>query len=88
MRVRSTVGTPRALSSNRIICPSIADSLESFEETTTAASSGDARATASSVTAQSDFRIFGNLGLGAAWCEPHVVDCRPARQARYDGDNR
>ena len=50
MRERSMVAMPAALSIRRIICPSIADSLESLEETTTAAGSAGAAVSASTAT--------------------------------------
>ena len=49
---------PSALSSKRIMCPIIADSLDSFEETTTAPDTGLDSAGASTKAAQSVCRKF------------------------------
>src|ERR1700730_12180888 len=85
--VRSTVWIPFAFSSRRIISPIIADSLESFEETTTAAGSGADTVSASAAATYSDFRMFATPHpLPTAWghdhAAPHTVGCRCARQGQ------
>src|SRR5205823_7132824 len=49
---------PCAFSSSRIICPIIADSLESFEETTTAAASAGEAPRARTAATHSDFSML------------------------------
>src|SRR6202163_267635 len=85
--VRSTVQIPFEFSSRRIISPIIADSLESFEETTTAACSGGDTVSASAAAMHSDFRMFATRHpLPTVRADdraaPHTVGCCPARQAR------
>src|ERR1700730_6438707 len=98
--VRSTVWIPFAFSSRRIISPIIADSLESFEETTTAAGSGGDTVSASATAMHSDFRMFAtphplptarNLRSRSAAhcrlppCASRVAQSRvPPRRALYD----
>ena len=82
--MRSTVAMPSAFSSSRIIWPIIADSLESFEDTTTAACDCGDAPSASAAATHSDFRMFatGHLHAGRQdRFEPrlHVVGCRRAR---------
>src|SRR6202140_4808959 len=64
--VRSSVWIPFAFSSRRIISPIIADSLESFEETTTAACSGGDTVRPSAPATHSDFRRFTRRPLPTA----------------------
>src|SRR6266436_8474022 len=82
--VRSTVWIPAALSSSRIICPIITDSLDSFEDTTTAACAEPRPLSASSAATLRDFSSFDKrrLHLGPS---AQVVGCCRARQARDRG---
>src|SRR5258706_8743544 len=78
--VRSTVWMPAALSNSRIICPIITDSLESFEETTTAACDGLGPPSASSAATIRQFRSLSNFDKQRLHrADPHklsVVDVR------------
>src|SRR5467141_1403466 len=101
--VRSTVWIPFAFSSRRIISPIIADSLESFEETTTAAGSGADTVSASAAATHSDLRMFATChplptargpSRSAAHCRLLLCASRaaqsrvPLRAALYDGGQR
>src|ERR1700720_2736742 len=88
--VRSTVRIPFAFSSRRIISPIIADSLESFEETTTAACSGGDTVSASAAAMHSDFRMFATrhplpTACGHDRAAPHTVGYSCARQGQRNG---
>ena len=77
--MRSTVWMPSAFSIRRIIWPIIADSLESFEETTTAACSWGDPVSASAAATQSDCRMFATGHLHADHqdrFEPRRARCR------------
>jgi hypothetical protein len=68
---------PAALSSSRIICPIITDSLESFEETTTAACAGLGPPSASSAATLRNFSSFDKRLLHTA--DPHKLSVVAAR---------
>src|ERR1700733_7751197 len=75
--MRSIVAIPSAFSSRRIMWPIMADSLESFEDTTTAACNcGDAPSARAAAT-HNDFRM---LATGHLHADCHGVGCRAARQ--------
>src|SRR3974390_24550 len=84
--MRSTVSIPFASSSSRIMWPIIADSVDSFDQTTTPARAGATAASASSTARLSDrsrLRTCPPCARGTrrrTWS--HVVGCRAARQAR------
>jgi hypothetical protein len=89
--VRSTVWIPCAFSSSRIISPIIADSLESFEETTTAAGSGADSPRARTAATHSDFAMLDRrhprsgrrrLVHSGAQCRLPVCASRAALPAR------
>src|SRR5512133_1851130 len=91
--MRSTVGMPRSSSSRRIIWPSIADSLDSFDETTTGRAPAACAGPAANSSIPAIMIVCRNLanaasrgGHGPRPC--HGVGCRRSRQVRSAGRDR